>query len=139
MMGKGEIIEVKNFESAEKTRERVWDELRSDFAEWMSANEDVVLRPAIELTKEDHEFAARALVPGVDSSDLSVFVTPERLLIKGEVHRGPFKERELLSSVKFPEAVDPATVHAEINDGMVSVRAEIAETAQTKFVMPMAA
>ena len=70
-------------ETLAKTREIMYNELRRDVAEWMDAKEDLVRRPAIELTQEGGEFAARAMMSGINAKDIEVMVTPERLLIKG--------------------------------------------------------
>jgi HSP20 family molecular chaperone IbpA len=139
MMEKPGLIELKNSETPEKTRETIFNVLRSDLADWMTTDRDLVWRPAIELTKEDNEFAARALVPGVDPEDVEVLVAPELLLIKGETHRSEPGHRKLLGSLKFPRPVNPDRVHAEIKDGMLAVRAEIAEAAKANICLPRAA
>ena len=130
MMKTAEIVDVKHSETPEKTRETIQAALRQDFAEWMTTDRDMVWRPTIELTKEDNEFAARALVPGVDAKEVEVLVAPKLLLIKGETHRGEPGHRKLMRSVEFPRPVNPDKVHAEIKDGMLSVRAEIAEASK---------
>ena len=134
MLATAEAVEVKD-----TPPEAVFDELRRDLADWMTTNEDLVWRPAIELTEEEHEFAARALMPGVEPKEVEVFVTPERLLIKGETHGGPTGKRKVLSSIEFPRPINPRQVDAEITDGMLSVRAEIAEALQTNIFLPRAA
>jgi len=112
------------------TKERIRDEMRRDFAEWMTTNEDLVRRPPIALMKEGNEFAARTLLWGVDERDVEVLVAPERLLIKG---------KRLMASVAFPKPVDPATVRAQIRDGMLSVRAAIAGAFRPIVLRPRAA
>ena len=145
-----EVVEVTKSETPEKTKEIIFDELRDDFADWLTAKEDLVWRPPIEVTEEDNEFAVRVLVPGVDSSEIEVLVAPEILLIKGEtggrskpatgtVHRSELDRRKILRSVEFPRAVNPDKVHAEIKDGMLSIKAEIAEAEKAKILMPRAA
>jgi HSP20 family protein len=138
MMETTEAVKVKNAETPEKTRATIFDELKRDLAEWMTTDRDLVWRPAMELTKEDNEFAVRALVPGVDPKDLDVMVAPELLLIKGETHRGSSR-RKLLRSIEFPRPVNPDKVHAEMKDGMLSVKAEIAEASKPNIFMPRAA
>jgi HSP20 family molecular chaperone IbpA len=133
MTGTAEVIEV-NSETPEKTREAMYRELRRDLAEWMDAKQDLVLRPAIELTEEGDEFTARALVPGVTPRDVEVMVTPERLLIMGEKHR-----RKFLRSIEFPKPVDPDRVHAEITGGTICVRARIAGASKVAIFRPRAA
>ena len=72
MIGTTEVIEVKNAETVEKTEEAILNELKQDLADWLTADRDLVWRPAIELTKENNEFAARALMPGVEAKDIAV-------------------------------------------------------------------
>jgi HSP20 family molecular chaperone IbpA len=143
MIPKTELIEVENSETPEKTSEAIHDELRRDFADWMTANEDLVWRPAIQLRQEDNEFAARALMPGSDGKDvrikdLRVMVAPDVLLVKGEIQRGE-SVRRLMASVTFPRPVNPDRVLANIRDGVLSVRAEIAGTSKVKVFRPRAA
>jgi HSP20 family molecular chaperone IbpA len=128
-----ELVEVRKSETPEKTRAIILDELRRDFAEWMTAKEDLVLRPNIELTREGNEFAVRALVPGIDPRDIEILVAPDILLIKGENHR------KVLRSIEFPMPINPAKVHAELRDGMLSVKAKIARAQTLELVMPRAA
>jgi HSP20 family molecular chaperone IbpA len=130
----GEMVEVKHSSTPEKARETIFDELRRDFADWMTANQDMVWRPTIELMKEGMEFAARVLLPGVDPGDIEVMVAPDILLIKGET-RG----RKMLKSIKFPRPVNPDEVHAELKDGMLTIRAKIAGASKVRVFVPRAA
>jgi HSP20 family molecular chaperone IbpA len=125
-----EFIQVKTAPTVEKTREIIYNELRRDVAEWMTTNEDLVYRPAVELTEEGGEFAARVLVPGVHAKDMEVWVTPERLLIKG---------KQLMRSIEFPRPINPDRVDAEITDGILSIHAKIAKSANIAIFRPRAA
>lgn len=129
-MGTADAVEVKNAPTTEKTREIIYKELRRDLGEWMMAKEDLVWRPAVELTEENGEFAARFMVPGLRPEDVEVLVTPERLLIKG---------KQLLRSVEFPRPVNPDRVRAEIGEGILSVRAKMAKTGNVAIFRPRAA
>jgi HSP20 family molecular chaperone IbpA len=138
-MATTDVVEVTNSETPEKTTEAILDELRLDLAEWMTADRDLVWRPAIELTKEDNEFAVRVLVPGLDPKDVEVLVAPKLLLIRGDTYRGNSGHRKLLRSIEFPVAVDPGKVHAELKDGMLSVKVDIANESKANISMPLAA
>ena len=138
MTGTAEVIEV-NGETPEKTRETMYRELRRDLAEWMEAKQDMVLRPAIELTEEGDEFTARALMPGVHPKDVEIMVTPERLLIMGEMHRSKTERRRFLRSIEFPRLVNPDKVHAEIRDGAICIKAKMAGASKVIMFMPRAA
>lgn len=139
MLARTEVVEVKHSKTPEETSKMIFDELRRDFADWMTTDRDRVWRPAIELTKEDNEFAARALVPGVDPKDVEVLVAPDLLLIKAEAERGESGHRKVLRSITFPRPVNPDKVHAEIKDGMLSVKAEIAGASKKIVFFPRAA
>jgi HSP20 family molecular chaperone IbpA len=123
---KAEAVAVKNTQTPEKARAMIFDEMRRDFAEWMDAKEDRVCRPAIELERENNEFAVRTLVPDVDPRDVEILVSPERILIKGKAHRGEPDEKNVMCSVAFPQPVRMNKVHAEMMNGMLSVWAGIA-------------
>jgi HSP20 family molecular chaperone IbpA len=101
-MGPTKVVEIKNADTPEKTSKAIFDELRVDLADWMTADRDLVWRPVVELTREGETFAARALLPGVDAGDVEVSVAPEILLIKGEAHPRESGQRKLLRSIRFP-------------------------------------
>jgi HSP20 family molecular chaperone IbpA len=124
MIAKSNVIEVKHCDTPERMKEVIVEELRRDFEEWMTANQDEVWRPRIELAKEGEEFAARVLLPKVDPNE-----------IKGQTTN----HRRLLSSLKFPQAVDTTKVHATMNDGLLSIRAAIARASNVVAFVPKAA
>jgi HSP20 family protein len=139
MMQIKDAVEIKNAGTPEETAKAIWDELKRDLGDWMMADRDMVWRPEIELVKENNEFVARAMIPGVEAKDIEVLVAPEMMLIKGETHRGEYGQTEILRSLRFPRPVNPDRVHAELKDGMLSVRVEIAGAARVKFFRPRAA
>ena len=130
MIETAEFVQVKTAPTVEKTRAMIYNELRRDLAEWMTAKEDLVYRPSVELTEEGDEFAVRALVPGVHAEDMEVWVTPERLMIKG---------KQLMRSIEFPRPINPERVHAEITGGILSIHAKIAKSANIAIFRPRAA
>jgi HSP20 family molecular chaperone IbpA len=87
----------------------------------------------VEVTREGNQFAVRALVPGLDARDVEVLVAPDILLIRGENHR------KVLRSIEFPVAINPDKVHAELKDGMLSIKARIARADRFEIVRPRAA
>ena len=90
------IVHVKGSNAPEKTREIILKELRHDYEEWLSAEEDVIWRPEIELTEKDNKFLVRAVVAGVDPKNIEVLVAPDIMLIKGELHRDRLAEGEIV-------------------------------------------
>lgn len=126
------VIRVNNSKTPEETARRIRTELRNDLGEWMTANEDIVRRPPIDLSNEGNSFVARAMLTDVDPDDLEVLVAPEVMLIKGAVPR-------ILASIKFPRPVNPNKVQATMRDGMISVRVDTAAAAKPIIFLPLAA
>jgi HSP20 family protein len=114
-------------------------------ADWLSAERQLVWKPAIELRQKDSRFEVLAATPGVEAKDLDVQVTPEDLLIKAQIHHRhtpeegavqvcEFSSGELFRSVHFPEKIDPESAAAEYRNGMLRVTAFIAKPAAQKKV-----
>jgi HSP20 family protein len=121
------------------TAEAIMKEMKRDLAEWMEAKEDMVWRPPVELEKERDEFVARTLVPGFDPNRIEILISPDTILVKGETDRGEPCHRRLMRSIPFPRPINPDRVHAEMKDGMLSVRAELARGSNVLEFMPRAA
>ena len=144
------VVQVKRFETPEKTRQIIVDEVRRDFEEWLSAKEDLIWRPPIQLSERGNEFELTTAVAGVDPKTFEILVAPEMMLIKAElragsqseseiIHRREFEYRKLSRSILFPRPVDPENVRAEIKDGLLTVKARIARSARVIDFMPVAA
>jgi HSP20 family molecular chaperone IbpA len=107
------------------TNKVTFDEARKEFAEWMTVNEDLVFRPSVEMSKEENEFVVKVLVPGRKHRGVELWIAPDMALVKGEIDRGEPGRTKLFRSITFPRSVDPDTVHAVIDNGMLSIRVEI--------------
>jgi len=129
------VIEVKHSDMPDRMKAVIMAELRSDFAEWMEANQDEVCRPHIELTKEGKAFTAWVVMRGFSANDIEIMAAPDMLLIKGETA----DHKRLMSSVKFPQPIDPAKVHVAMRDGLLSIRAEIARGSNIVVFLPKVA
>lgn len=110
-----------------------------DLDHWLTAERELVRKPAIELEEKGDHFELRVAVPGVDPGDLRVEVTREALLVKGETRKEEKKEEgticisefqsgALFRCVHFPKKIDPTRVKAKLKNGMLTVTASIAET-----------
>ena len=121
------------------TAAAILNEMKRDLAEWMEAKEDMVWRPPLELAKERDEFVARTLVPGFDPARIEILISPDSILVKGETDNGEPNHRRLMRSIPFPRPINPDRVHAEMKDGMLSVRAEIAHGSRVLEFVPRAA
>jgi HSP20 family molecular chaperone IbpA len=124
----------------DKVTNRVaFDDARKEFAEWMTVNEDLVFRPSVEMSTEENEFVIKALVPGPKHKGVEVWIAPDLALVKGEIDRGQAGRTKLFRSITFPRSVIPDTVHAAIDNGMLSIHVEIAGAYKGITVTPVAA
>jgi HSP20 family protein len=121
-----------------------------DLEDWFQAERELVWKPSIELQEKDNEFQLRIAVPGVDPKDLDIEVTPEHVLVKaelqhehkeekGEFHTCEFASGNLFRSIHLPKKIDTDKVKAEFKNGMLSLKAPIAEEARAKKVTVEAA
>jgi HSP20 family protein len=118
-------------------------------ADWLSAEHELVWRPAVELRRKDGQYEVLAATAGVPASDLDVEVTPDDLLIKakvahqhtaeeGEVQLCEFERGELFRSIHFPERIDPSQVKADYKDGLLRITAPVAAPKATKVAIKAA-
>jgi HSP20 family protein len=141
----------------DRIMQRAYDIFRSnggifgrDIANWLQAERELVWRPSIELEEKDNEFRLQVAVPGVDPKDIDIEVTPEDILVKADVrHEHREKEREvhicefasgsLFRSIHLPKTIDTDKVKAEFKNGMLNLKAPIAEVARARKVTVEAA
>jgi HSP20 family protein len=121
-----------------------------DLDDWLQAEQELVWKPTIELDEKDNEFRLRVAVPGVDPKDVDIEVTPEDILVKanlhheykeekGEVYTCEFASGNLFRSVHLPKKIDPDKVKAEFKNGIVTLKAPVAEAARARKVQIEAA
>jgi HSP20 family protein len=116
-----------------------------DTEDWMQAEQELVWRPAIELTEKDDEYRLELAAPGVDPKNIDIEVTPEDILIRADVHHEHRKEEgdvyacefahgNLFRSIHLPKKIDPEKVKAEFKNGLLSLNAPVAEEARARKV-----
>jgi HSP20 family protein len=116
-----------------------------DTEDWMQAEQELVWRPAIELSEKDDEFRLELAAPGVDPKNIDIEVTPEDILIRADVHHEHRKEEgdvyacefahgNLFRSIHLPKKIDPEKVKAEFKNGLLRLNAPVAEEARAKKV-----
>jgi HSP20 family protein len=114
-------------------------------ADWLTAERELVSRPAVELRQKNSQFEVLAALPGVEAKDLDVQITPEDVLIKAEathehatdvgtVHLCEFEGGKIFRSVHFPEKIDPESAKAEYRNGMLHLTATIAKAAAAQKI-----
>jgi HSP20 family molecular chaperone IbpA len=108
-----------------------------DLEDWRQAEQELVWKPAIELTEKGDEFRLELAAAGVDPKNIDIEVTPEDILIKadvhhehrekkGEVYACEFAQGNLFRSIHLPKKIDPEKVHAEFKNGLLTLNAPIA-------------
>jgi len=121
-----------------------------DIEDWLQAERELVWKPAIELEEKDNEFLLQIAAPGVDPKDIDIEVTSEDILVKADVHHEhkekkgdvyacEFASGNLFRSIHLPKKIDPDKVKAEFKNGMLSLKAPVAEEARVKKVTVEAA
>ncbi len=115
------------------------------FGDWMSAEQELVWKPAVELREEDGTFAVSAALPGIDAKDITIDITPQDVVIKaatehrhtqdkGQVHHCEFTAGQVFRSLPFPKAVDTTRAKAEYQNGMLNITVPIAPEARARRV-----
>jgi HSP20 family protein len=89
--------------------------------------------PAMDLVETDNEFVLRADLPGVDESDVKIELEDRVLTISGE-RKAEHEERKegyyrverssgsFTRTLTLPEGVDPASIKASFDKGVLEVR-----------------
>lgn len=101
------------------------------------------IRPVVELLEHDGGYSLSVDVPGVDAKDLDIELVDRILTISGERHNeGETHEAGYLISersygafrrvITLPDDVDPASVSANIRDGVLKVEMKTDVNAPTK-------
>ena len=115
------------------------------FGDWLSAEQELVCRPAVELREQNGTFVVAAALPGIDAKDITVELTPQGVVIKaatehkhtedkGQVHCCEFTAGQFFRSLAFPKAVDAAKAKADYRNGMLNITVPKAQEAQATRV-----
>lgn len=106
-------------------------------ADWLTAEQELVWKPAIEVTEQGDHVTVLAALPGIDAKDVEVDVTPQDVVIKaGTEHRHSEEKGHVLScefvsgqvfrSISLPKPIEVSKVSAELADGLLRVTAPFA-------------
>jgi len=117
---------------------------------WTAAEREIVWKPALELKEKDKQFEVTVAMAGVDPRDLTIEVTAEDLLIKGETHHEHYEEKgeiyacefeggDLFRAIHFPKKISPDKVKAQFKNGLLTLTAPVAEEARARKVAIVAA
>ena len=136
--------------TAEKIRQRAFEvfQRRSDAGDrslddWLQAEREVILSPESELIEKDGKFRVRVAVPGFDAQDLRVTAIPGALVVRakakhkhekseGEVYFCEFGQRQLFRWLDLPAPINPDTVTANLEQGILQLTAAKAVDSASK-------
>jgi HSP20 family protein len=118
--------------------------------DWLTAEQELVWKPTVELREHDGTFTVAAALPGIDAKDIAVDITPQDVVIKaasehkhsenkGQVHRCEFASGQVFRSLAFPKPVDTAKAKAEYQNGILNITVPIASEARARRVNVKAA
>jgi HSP20 family protein len=116
-----------------------------DVENWVTAERELVWKPAVELCEKGDEFRLEVAIPGVDPKNIDIEVTADDILLKAEiahehreekgtVHICEFDSGKMFRSIHLPKRLNPDKVQAEFKNGMLYLTAEIAEEGRVKKV-----
>jgi HSP20 family molecular chaperone IbpA len=116
-----------------------------DLEDWLQAERELVWKPSIELEEKDNRFLLQVALPGVESKDIDIEVTPEEILVKAELHReqketkgkvltSEFASGNFFRAVRLPKEIDPEKVKAEFKDGMLRLTADVAQETEARKI-----
>ena|ERR1051326_733939 len=116
-----------------------------DLGDWLQAERELVWKPSIELEEKDNRFLLQVALPGVESKDIDIEVTPEEILVKAELHReqketkgkvhtSEFASGNFFRGVRLPKKIAPEKVKAEFKDGMLRLTAAVAQEAEARKI-----
>ncbi len=130
---------------------RELDVLRSDWEDFFRRTfpvrweEGDVLRPAVEVSETDKEVIVKAEVPGLDKKDLSLSITDDVLVIKGETreekeekkknyYRREIRYGAIYREVPLPAEVEADKAKARLRKGILEVRIPKATAPKAKEI-----
>lgn len=118
----------------------VFDRMQNVFEEFQDMGKDLAgfSTVPVDIREEDGEIVVHADLPGVSKEDINLKADSERLEISAESSQEITEEnekylrqersrREFRRTVAWPVKVDPESVVAEFEDGVLEVTAEKAE------------
>jgi HSP20 family protein len=132
-----------------------FDPFRNDIFSWgrQPFFEDIEDWPELTMTQglniheEDDKVVVKAAVPGIPEEKLDITYEDGILHIKGSVEETEEEKKkkkvvyrkQMISSVDYttylPRAIDPDKIDAEVKNGILTIKATVAEEARPKRIM----
>jgi HSP20 family molecular chaperone IbpA len=116
-----------------------------DLDNWLTAEKELVWKPAIEMSEKDNAIVLNLAVPGIDPKEIQIEATPDDLFVKAETHHEhrqdegsiyacEFHSGSMFRLVHFPKQINAEKVKAEIKNGILSIRAPLSEEQRQRTV-----
>jgi len=143
--GGGVFLEIEGL--TQRIRERAFELYENrdrgagrELEDWVNAEREYLVQPEAELIEHEARYEIRVRAPGFEQSDVVVSVLPKGLIVRaaavhnhhrsdGEVRFSEFGEKVLLRRFDFGEEIDRMKVTANLNRGVLHVRAMKAKDA----------
>jgi len=110
---------------------------------WRGRGNGFLAAPAVESFLRGDRFVVRADLPGIDPKDIDLLVEGDRLMVRGErkdVHEDKDRlHREITygrfeRSVQLPSGIDPESVKATYQDGVLEITMAAPKTLVSKKI-----
>jgi HSP20 family molecular chaperone IbpA len=142
--------------SFEVVRHRAWDYFQrrgqaagKDWEDWLRAERDLLWKPQAEMFENHRNIVVRMAAPGFDAASIQVTASPRALLVQGRemhchsgletrLHFCEFGER-LFRLFDLPAPIDPNSVAATLDKGILEIVAGIARKRREPAEAPAAA
>jgi HSP20 family protein len=115
----------------------MFDRMENLFSEFQDMGRDLtgIGGVPVDIREENGSYVLTADVPGVSKEDISLKADEQKVEISAEssaemeeenekYYRRERSSRQFRRSVRWPSKVDPETIHAEFDEGVLTVRAE---------------
>lgn len=114
-----------------------------DLENWLTAENELVWKPPMELRERDNAMLLSMAVPGIEPKQIQIEATPEDLVVKAETRHEHREEKgsiyacefhcgNMFRMIHFPKRIDPEKVKAEIRNGILNIHAPVAEDQRRK-------
>ncbi|GIW62936.1 MAG: hypothetical protein KatS3mg090_0762 [Patescibacteria group bacterium] len=116
----------------------IWDDFDEDFG-------DLTMTEGVDMFEENNKIFVKAAVPGIDPNNVDITFEDGVLHIKAKEEkkeedkneRQYYRKDRIVSfdyTVTVPRPVNPDSLTAEVKDGVVTVSADLADTAKSRKI-----
>jgi HSP20 family molecular chaperone IbpA len=113
--------------------------------DWLNAQEQLLAHAPAELVERKKNFEIAIAAPGFTAGQLNIAVLPDSITVLGKaenrkelkhatVYFSELAQRDLLRRFDLPAPIEPAQVHASLEDGVLKIVARKAEAPELKLV-----